>query len=172
MKPKRRWKRGNNYKSNDYLTNAVNKYGWDSFQKVIIASGITEEEAKNFEILLIDKLDTMNSDKGYNLTAGGDGVVGYKHTDTTKEKLRRAKLGKNNPMYGVSMKGSESGMYGKPSPRRKKVRCITTDEIFNSVTAGARKYGLGKSNLSRTCKGIHEYCGRLNGELLRWEYAD
>ena len=34
-----------------------------------------------------------NKECGYNLTLGGDGSVGYKHSDATKEKMRLAKLG-------------------------------------------------------------------------------
>ena len=34
-----------------------------------------------------------------NLTDGGEGTIGYKHTDEAKEKNRLASTGKNNPWY-------------------------------------------------------------------------
>lgn len=96
QKPEYRWgKNGRGYRSETYFGKAIQKYGWNNFEHEIIASNLTQEEAKNFEILLIDKLDTMNPDKGYNLTKGGEGTVGVVRSDEWKEKQRQAQLGKN-----------------------------------------------------------------------------
>lgn len=96
QKPEYRWKKdGRGYRSETYFGKAIQKYGWDNFGHEIIASNLTQEEAKNFEILLIDKLDTMNPDKGYNLTKGGEGTVGVVRSDEWREKQRQAQLGKN-----------------------------------------------------------------------------
>lgn len=96
QKPEYRWKKdGRGYRSETYFGKAIQKYGWNNFEHEIIASNLTQEEAKNFEILLIDKLDTMNPDKGYNLTKGGEGTVGVVRSDEWKEKQRQAQLGKN-----------------------------------------------------------------------------
>lgn len=88
QKPEARWRNGNGYKHNKYFTNAIQKYGWDNFQHEIIAGNITEKEAKNFEKILIEKLQSRNSQYGYNITVGGDGVVGISH------------YGEDNPFYG------------------------------------------------------------------------
>lgn len=74
QKPEYRWNHGFGYQKSHYLWKAIRKYGWDNFQHEIIASGLTKEEAGNMERLLIDKLDLMNHDKGYNLSIGGEGA--------------------------------------------------------------------------------------------------
>lgn len=88
QKPERRWRKGEGYTHNKYFTNAINKYGWDNFHHEIVASNLTEDEAKNFESLLIKKLNTTNSDFGYNLSSGGDGAH---HCEETKQLLREMK---------------------------------------------------------------------------------
>lgn len=74
--PEERWHGGSHYKANQHLYRAIQKYGWDGFDHEIIARNLTREEACNFERLLIEKLDLMNKDKGYNMTPGGDELPG------------------------------------------------------------------------------------------------
>lgn len=115
QKPNGRWRNGKGYKSNKYFTNAINKYGWDNFQHEIIANNLTEQEAKNFEKILISKLQSNNSKFGYNITAGGDGACGVSrygednpfygkhHSEETKNIMRENHydaFGENNPFYG------------------------------------------------------------------------
>lgn len=46
----------------------------------------------------------MNKNIGYNLTLGGEGSSGYKHTEISKKKMSESKKnnynGKSNPFYG------------------------------------------------------------------------
>lgn len=80
QEPNKRWKSGFGYlnknKSGKYaqplFAEAIKKYGWDGFYHEIIASNLTQEEANNFEKLLIEKLDTTNKEYGYNILIGGD----------------------------------------------------------------------------------------------------
>ena len=66
------------------ISRAINKYGWDNVEHEIVASGITRDEATNFEKILILALKSNNPDYGYNMTAGGDGSLGTKHTEEWK----------------------------------------------------------------------------------------
>ena len=99
-----RWKNGNGYKHNRHFWNAINKYGWDNFEHIIIAKGLTKEEAEWLEIELIREWDTTNNkDKGYNISLGGSGACPC--SKETKEKLsklakERNMTGENNPNYG------------------------------------------------------------------------
>jgi group I intron endonuclease len=36
----------------------------------------------------------------YNMTAGGEGIVGFKHSSHTREQMRQRVLGEKNPIYG------------------------------------------------------------------------
>lgn len=87
-----RWNSGKGYKSQPKFYNAICKYGWDNFDHEIISSNLTENEAKNFEILLIDKLDSVKN--GYNQTYGGEGLNGYKFSEETKNKIREKAIGR------------------------------------------------------------------------------
>lgn len=76
--PEKRWLNGIGYK-NQLFYNAIKKYGWDGFYHEIVASGITKDEAENFEKILIDKLDSLINKNGYNVAVGGIG--GYRYDE-------------------------------------------------------------------------------------------
>ena len=54
-----------------HLGTAIKKYGWDAFEKEIVAYGLTVEEAESLEIDLIARYDLTNPSKGYNIKTGG-----------------------------------------------------------------------------------------------------
>lgn len=73
------------------FSRAIKKYGWSNFKyKVLVnCEENTKEKLKEvldyWEKIYIDKLDTFNS--GYNMTKGGEGALGVKRTEETKEKM-------------------------------------------------------------------------------------
>lgn len=56
--------------------------------------------------------------------------------------------------------------------RSRKVRCITTGEVFDAVSYAGKKYNRGGSDISGNCNGKTKYCGihPETGEKLVWEY--
>jgi len=53
----------------------------------------------------------------------------------------------------------------------KKIICITTGEIFNTLKEAGEKYDLAYYNISSCCKGYSKTCGELEtGEKLVWRY--
>jgi hypothetical protein len=85
---------------------AIRKYGWESFEWIIIEEYNTSSKEELKEILCereaywISKNKTYLREYGYNMTLGGEGILGYKYTDKQKENLSIRMSGKNNPMYG------------------------------------------------------------------------
>ena len=63
---------------------------------------------------------------------------------------------------------------GKNNPNSKKVRCITTGEIFSTMKEAADKYNMKYLGISNCCTGRYKYSGihPITGEKLRWEYVD
>lgn len=57
---------------------------------------------------------------------------------------------------------------------KKKVKCITTGEVFDAVIEAARKYNIDRSSISKACKGKMKYTGKhpITKEELRWEYVE
>lgn len=74
--PKNRWKNGFGYKDNQIIRKAIEKYKWNNIQHDIVASNLTEFEAKSMEIKLISLLRSNQKEYGYNRTSGGDGHAG------------------------------------------------------------------------------------------------
>ena len=92
-KPEIRWNYGYGYKNSPHFSRAIQKYGWDSFQHIILYEGLTMREASSKEIELIHKYNTTNQSFGYNVSHGGmneDQVFSQK----TKDKISAAKRGK------------------------------------------------------------------------------
>lgn len=56
----------------------------------------------------------------------------------------------------------------------KKTKCLTTNEVFESVTQACIKYNLSKGSVSKASKGELKYTGKhpITGEKLRREYVD
>ena len=88
----KRWQHGAGYHRCSLFRKAIDKYGWDNIEHLVIAEELTEKEAKDMEVELIAKYNSYNSKYGYNLTKGGDGTVGRMKTEEEKEMHRRLSL--------------------------------------------------------------------------------
>lgn len=73
-KPEYRWnKNGSGYYRQPYFYGEILEYGWSNFDTEIIGSNLTLDEANDLEKSLIEKFETTNKDKGYNINSGGSG---------------------------------------------------------------------------------------------------
>ena len=87
QEPKRRWLSGAGYRNNQYFFRAINKYGWDNIEHIVLFDSLTEHEAKELEQYMIQWYNTANYKYGYNQSLGGDGgYSGYKLSEETKRK--------------------------------------------------------------------------------------
>ena len=111
----------------------------------------TETEAKNFEIVLIEKLHTNDPQYGYNISAGGDGNRGLVHSAETKQK--------------ISMKNKE---YYK-SHKHSKCKSVYQFDLngnfikeYESTRDAERQTGISRRNIAGVCSGkayiSHGYC--------------
>lgn len=91
--PQDRWKNGKGYFKGSYFRSAIDKYGWDNFTHEILIKNIDENLAKTKESELIKYFQSNQRLFGYNLTNGGDGVVGYKFSDEQKQKMSQSRKG-------------------------------------------------------------------------------
>lgn len=104
---------------NNYLYNAIRKYGIQNFSFEIIVQSKTLEDIDAAEILCIEQYKSSNNNYGYNIALGGNGKrivseqtklkisqsrIGKKATEETKNKMSKSMIGKN--------KGSKNGMFG------------------------------------------------------------
>ena len=96
------------YINNPYLINSIKKYGINNFERKILDFANNQEELDEKEEYYIQKYNTLDQTKGYNLKHGGSKG---KYTQESKDKMSRSQkiyhknnpniqTGKNNPMYG------------------------------------------------------------------------
>jgi group I intron endonuclease len=79
------------------LCDSMKKHGFDNFEFEIIKECKTPEEMFLNEIYYIGFYNSKET--GYNLTIGGEGCLGYKHTEETKKFLSKS-LMENHPHRG------------------------------------------------------------------------
>lgn len=90
--PKRRWRDGDGYKSQNHFYRAIQKYGWDNIVHDVFETE-SEELMMFWEKILIFYYDTTNPNNGYNKASGGNGPFGVKRSEETREKLSKSHLG-------------------------------------------------------------------------------
>lgn len=179
--PKQRWLNGKGYKDNQYFTNAINKYGWDNIDHIILFDSLTEYEAKELEQYFIQWYNTANRDYGYNISLGGESG---NHSEETRQKISNARIGKyggkNHPMYGKhhseetkqKMIDNHADFGGKNHPRAKSVICITTNKIFFTSKEGGEYYNIYRQSITSCCQGQRKSAGKYNGQKLVWKYVN
>lgn len=99
QKPENRWGlNGYNYNSSPYFYSAIQKYGWNNFEHIILYNNLTKEEACKKEIELINKYKTQNKKYGYNIMEGGSAPSLPKEVrDKLSEALKNNQNGKGHP---------------------------------------------------------------------------
>lgn len=180
QKPQRRWKKGKGYKNCYHFFNAINKYGWDSFEHIILKQHLTLEEANYWESFYIKYYKTLFNQFGYNLSSGGSHPIpskqtrqkmrqkklGTKQTQQTKQKIRQSHLGKNfskqhkeklsQAAKNRKIQGFQNKKHTQATKEKigrkngKAVLCVQTGIVYYSAAEACRQLGL-KSNHINDC---------------------
>lgn len=190
-----------NYKGCQKFYYAIQKYGWDNFNHIILIDNLTIDEANLLEEELIKKYNTV--EEGYNLKSGGLNNI---YSEESRQKMRAAKeikpiicietgiiyksgreierqfgyaeanisaccLHKLHSAYGYQWEFYEPGkIYSKRIDKRKKaVRCIELNRIFDSASDAARELSLQRPNISRCCEGKMHTTGGYHWEFVTKE---
>lgn len=133
------------------ICKAEKKYGIENFTKEHLAFCDTEEKLNWFEKFYIKKYKAR--EVGYNLTDGGDGVVGRKQTEEAKQKISKSLKGRKQyemtdeirQKQSISHKGRISPMKGKHQSEesRQKIsgalKCKTFSEEHKQKISEAKK---------------------------------
>lgn len=154
---------------------ALRKYGKDAFVFSIERSLSTYKEGLAAEVELIKTLSPT-----YNLTSGGEGVLGHRHNAESRRKMS-ASAKKRGPTFAkgewpqellekIRVKRRERpSQKGKLSQerlavirrcarlgnaaRRKAIICVTDGLQFESVTAAGKHYGIEPINVGNMARG-------------------
>lgn len=148
--PERRWLAGHGYRGQETLWNAIKKYGWASIRHEIVATGLTQEEALDLEVILIARFDSASREHGYNRTPGGDAsCLGYKQTKEHIENHAKTIRGKPQTTSHKSALRLAQG-------HRKQIRCIETGKEYDSIKQAVSEIGGSPGNLSMHLKGRYK----------------
>lgn len=122
-RPKDRWGRGSGYKKGTHIKSAIDKYGWDSFNHIVIISNLTHNEALRLEEYFIKTFRTQDKSIGYNIDSGGKG--GYLSAEARR-------------------KQKEAGC-------TKEVICLETLKVYSTATEAAEDLNLVPSSVMKAC---------------------
>jgi hypothetical protein len=89
-----RWRDHKRHTTNPFVAEAYRDHGDLSIE--IIAGYLTEPEAFALESRLIIEIGRIPSGPLFNLTDGGEGVSGMKHSEETKKRIGMLKVGNKN----------------------------------------------------------------------------
>lgn len=174
-----RWKNGNGYKKSPLFYNAIQKYGWNNFEHIILFENLTKEEAEQREQSLIKKYKSDKRKYGYNIQKGG-GItnlseltkyklkicnIGKHHSEETKKKMSLSHIGKQNCLgykHDEKVKEKHRQLWnGKRNPRAKTINQYDLDGNYIKTFA-TMKEALIELNIKSSCH-ISDCCrGKRN----------
>jgi group I intron endonuclease len=143
----------NNKHYNKHLQLAWNKYGEASFTFEVIEQLDPEMnfDLSNLERYWIKFYDSMNPEKGYNLTEGGEGCLGRKMSKTHFEKLRIRNLGTKRSEQ--TKKLLSEIRTGKSHKCLYKSVVDSLGNVFESIKAAAKFYNAQPDSVSMVLTG-------------------
>lgn len=162
--PLNRWQKGLGYKNNKHFNDAINKYGWNNFDHIILYSDLGKIEACEIEQHLIAEYKTQDKRHGYNIASGGQF---FKHSEESKILMSERRKGKGKvkrtPEQIQHMKENHSGGADKIP-----VLCVETQRRYSSINEASRETGINKKQISGCCRKVPHY-NTAGG--FRWEYV-
>lgn len=175
--PNHRWSNGRGYKENTYFYSAIEKYGWDAFEHIILFDDLDEKQAKDTECKLIAEWHTNDRRCGYNMTTGGDGTPGFIPSEETRQKLSIARRREN--LSPETLKRRSEGLKGRKFSEEHKqkigranskpVVCVHEDgseTVFPSAHCAEVQMGISHSHISQCCHGTRQTAGKLHWKFL------
>lgn len=173
---------------NQYLQNAVNKYGIENFEFEIIHE-CEPEFCLSFEQYWRNMLCSWDRRFGYDMCYIAGNMLGTKRTDEAKKKIsisRKKYKGKNHPSWGKKLtqhtkdlisesrsgiKNINFGRYGSKHYLSKPVLQFTKDGIFinewGGIREAGREIGMPHTHISSVCKGLVKSAGGFV-----WKYKE
>lgn len=94
--------------------------------------------------------------------------IGHKVSESTREKLRQANLGKKYSKETAEKRVATFQRIGyKPKPNYKKCKCVETGEVFNSVQEAAKFANVNPGQISKALNGKTKSSGGYHWEKLQ-----
>lgn len=187
MIPEERWCNGKGYHTGHFRY-AIDKYGWDNFEHIILKDNLTKSEASYWERYYIQQYNSTDRNYGYNISLGGEcgghpqteetrkkiaknyvGFKGRKHTIQSKIKMSESSSGKNHPNFGKHHSEQFKRKLSKSALRNRGrlFLCVELDKIFDNLNDDYLETTCPKSAIVQCCQGKQK-----QSKGYHWKYAD
>jgi group I intron endonuclease len=138
------------------LHNALRKYGIDNFSVEVLEVCETIDQLKQQERYWITELKSRTTENGYNLTDGGDGTFGRKHSDETKDKIRQKALGRKLSLETNLLRSLNNYQNKEVAQHDLEGNFIKT---FRSASIAAREINGNSNSIALCAKGKYKQSG-------------
>lgn len=177
----KRWNNGKGYVSSPHFYAAIQKYGWDNFEHIILKEKLTAEEADYWEKYYISLYQSQQPEKGYNILSGGNEKLKEYWSDENNRKnqsLKRKQYFKNHPeeikeivdrlntfeineKHRLFMKNNYNTSFLKQINEKRKIQvlCIETGKVFDSLVEASKFYNISVGNISSVLSGKRKTAG-------------
>lgn len=185
--PNHRWRNGEGYKDQPFYED-IQKYGWENFEHIILEDQVSSRIVNQREDYWIKYYKANDPIYGYNarINSTVNDITRQHMSQNWHNNPKRAKQvseqitlinktidrsGENNSMYGRKRNGINAG-------RKRKVQCLETGEIFETLTDASNWCNPNGSNLrshiADQIKGKRQSCGKhpITKIPLHWQYID
>ena len=192
--PRVRWYgQGTTYKRNTRFWSAIQEHGWDSFEHIVIESGLTKEEANILEEYHIAVNNATDPLHGFNCVSRGhtSGIIteearqnyreaqlGRHHSEETKRKIGKAHKGRKFSKEALeNMSRSHKGHVTSPEHRQalieasvpymRPVRCVETGVVYRGIREAERQTGICHQAIGNCLSGVQKVTHGCH-----WEYCE
>ena len=149
------------------VSRSIRKHGKHNFLIEPLFEFADSAQAKEKEVELIASLRTnvikFPSGNGMNMTDGGEGASGYRHSDELKQQWRVDRKGTTPTPESVRKRVAKVS---------KRVYQFTTDgilcNVFNSAKDAGAAVGSCGANISKCCRML---CGTVKGYIFQYNEA-
>lgn len=118
---------------------AIRKHGLENFELTYLALGLAEGLAHDLELAAIQAYSSMAPD-GYNVTAGGEGTSGLRHSQKSKEKMSKAHSGFRHSEETIKKMAESARLRSTPEYREmmSRIKKNPSNEIREKIGATHR----------------------------------
>jgi hypothetical protein len=168
----KRWQNGLGYIRSSYFYNAIKKYGWKSFEHIVLFKNLTREEAQEKEKELIKIFSSNLKEYGFNISEGGFAPI---ITEEQKIKISNSEKGKKISRKTIEKANAtkrkrylEHGLTDKQKEHYKNmikpIVCIETNKVYYGHKE-LKKDNFIPNSVYLVCRGI-----RKTASGYHWKY--
>lgn len=159
------------YRGCRYFYNAIQKYGWENFDHIVLVENLSLEMSNIIEEELIKKYNTTNHNVGYNIAFGG--LNKRQSEETIKRRVEKIKGIKRNPLTDEQRRNISIGRTGvkvKPFTQEHRNKMSKSKLASKNPMYGKHMSDYTKEKLKEHYNNVFQY--NIDGTFIReWKCA-